>query len=92
MGQLHPLARELAQNMTTEMVRRLTFHTVWRILKACSGAHFLRRTLREQGHSVKLIVTQFVKPFVKRLPGCRSDCGDGRSLHALRSDQNGWLA
>jgi transposase len=34
-------------------------------MEACSGAHFLGRTLREQGHDVKLIPTQFVKPFVK---------------------------
>ena len=29
------------------------------------GAHFLGRVLREQGHDVKLIPAQFVKPFVK---------------------------
>jgi transposase len=34
-------------------------------LEACSGAHFLGRALREQGHNVKLIPAQFVKPFVK---------------------------
>jgi transposase len=34
-------------------------------LEACSGAHFLGRVLREQGHTVKLIPAQFVKPFVK---------------------------
>jgi transposase len=34
-------------------------------LEACGGAHFLGRTLREQGHDVKLIAAQFVKPFVK---------------------------
>src|SRR6195952_2871046 len=34
-------------------------------IEACSGAHFLDRTLREQGHDVKLIPAQFVKPFVK---------------------------
>src|ERR1700745_3164510 len=34
-------------------------------LEACSGAHFLGRVLREQGHDVKLIPAQFVKPFVK---------------------------
>lgn len=34
-------------------------------MEACSGAHFLGRTLREQGHDVKLIAAQFVKPFVK---------------------------
>ena len=34
-------------------------------LEACSGAHFLGRALREQGHDVKLIPAQFVRPFVK---------------------------
>jgi transposase len=34
-------------------------------MEACSGTHFLGRTLREQGHEVKLIPAQFVKPFVK---------------------------
>jgi transposase len=34
-------------------------------LEACSGAHFLGRALREQGHNIKLIPAQFVKPFVK---------------------------
>ena len=34
-------------------------------LEACSGAHFLGRALREQGHDVRLIAGQFVKPFVK---------------------------
>ena len=34
-------------------------------LEACAGAHFLGRALRKQGHDVKLIPAQFVKPFVK---------------------------
>jgi transposase len=34
-------------------------------MEACGGAHFLGRTLRAQGHEVKLIPAQFVKPFVK---------------------------
>src|SRR6201986_5113177 len=34
-------------------------------LEACPGAHFLGRALRKQGHDVKLIPAQFVKPFVK---------------------------
>jgi transposase len=34
-------------------------------LEACSGAHFLDRALRAQGHDVKLIPAQFMKPFVK---------------------------
>ena len=34
-------------------------------LEACAGAHFLVRELRQQGHDVRLIPAQFVKPFVK---------------------------
>jgi transposase len=34
-------------------------------LEACAGAHFLGRALRKQGHDVRLIPAQFVKPFVK---------------------------
>jgi len=34
-------------------------------LEACSGAHFLGRALSNQGHDVRLIAAQFVKPFVK---------------------------
>jgi transposase len=34
-------------------------------MEACSGAHFLGRALRKQGHDVRLMAVQFVKPFVK---------------------------
>jgi len=34
-------------------------------MEACGGAHFLGRTLREQGHEVRLIPAQYVKPYVK---------------------------
>jgi transposase len=34
-------------------------------IEACSGAHFIGATLREQGHDVRLIPAQFVKPFLK---------------------------
>jgi transposase len=34
-------------------------------MEACSGAHFLGAALRDQGHDVRLIPGQFVKPFVK---------------------------
>ena len=34
-------------------------------LEACSGAHFLGRALRKQGHEVRLIAAQFIEPFVK---------------------------
>jgi transposase len=34
-------------------------------LEACSGAHFIGTALRNQGHEVRLIPAQFVKPFLK---------------------------
>ena len=34
-------------------------------LEACGGAHDWARRFREQGHEVKLMAPQFVKPFVK---------------------------
>jgi transposase len=34
-------------------------------IEACSGAHFVGAALRQQGHDVRLIPAQFVKPFVK---------------------------
>ncbi len=34
-------------------------------MEACGGSHFLGRVLRAQGHEVRLIPPQFVKPFVK---------------------------
>ena len=34
-------------------------------MEACSGAHFLERALREQGHEVRLMPAQYVKPYVQ---------------------------
>ena len=34
-------------------------------IEACSGAHFIGTALRDQGHQVRLIPAQFVKPFRK---------------------------
>src|SRR5215468_10982446 len=34
-------------------------------MEACSGSHFLGRALRDQGHDVRLIPAQYVKPYVK---------------------------
>src|ERR1700721_2104306 len=35
-------------------------------MEACGGSHFLGRALREQGHEVRLIPAQYVKPYVTR--------------------------
>jgi len=34
-------------------------------MEACSGAHFIAAAIRSQGHEVRLIPAQFVKPFLK---------------------------
>jgi transposase len=53
-------------------------------MEACSGSHFLGRALREQGHDVKLIPAQFVKPFVK---SNKNDFIDARAV-VLRSKRD----
>jgi len=62
-------------------------------LEACSGAHFLGRALRAQGHDVKLIPGSVRKALCEveqeRLHRCRGDCRSSRSSqHALRPDQD----
>jgi transposase len=34
-------------------------------IEACPGAHFLARVLLKQGHHVKLMPAEYVRPFVK---------------------------
>jgi transposase len=34
-------------------------------MESCSGAHFLGRALRDQGHEVRLMPAQYVKPYVQ---------------------------
>src|ERR1700694_4388368 len=34
-------------------------------MEACAGAHFIGAALRDQGHEVRIIPAQFVKPYVK---------------------------
>jgi transposase len=55
--------------------KRLTRHTLMPFIaqlppvvigiEACGGAHYWARRFRAQGHAVKLMAPQFVKPFVK---------------------------
>jgi hypothetical protein len=34
-------------------------------MESCSGSHFLGRALRDQGHEVRLMPAQYVKPYVQ---------------------------
>ena len=62
-------------------------------MEACGGAHFLGRALREQGHEVRLMPAQYVKPYVKtNKSDFIDDRGDCRSCNpphdALCADQD----
>jgi len=46
-------------------------------MEACGGAHCLARVIREQGHQVRLIPGQFVKPF------CKSNKNDYMDAEAI---------
>ena len=46
-------------------------------MEACVGAHWLARPLTRLGHEVKLISTQFVKPFVQ---GHKNDFADAQAI------------
>ncbi len=46
-------------------------------MEACGGAHHWARSLESQGHTVKLIAPQYVKPFVK---GNKNDYNDAEAI------------
>src|SRR6266480_1797519 len=52
-----------AQATITEFTANLRVELIG--MEACGGSHFLGRALREQGHEVRLIPAQYVKPYVK---------------------------
>jgi transposase len=54
-------------------------------IEACSGAHFIGARLRDQGHQVRLIPAQFVKPFVK---SNKNDFIDAEAIAEAVSRQN----
>lgn len=46
-------------------------------MEACASAHYWGRELEKQGHTVKLIPPQFVKPYLK---GNKNDYNDARAI------------
>src|SRR4029077_3068230 len=54
-------------------------------LEACAGAHFLGTALREQGHQVRLIPAQFVKPYRK---SNKNDFIDAQAIAEAVTKQN----
>jgi transposase len=49
-------------------------------MEAIQGAHYWARVIRSFGDQVRLIVTQFVKPYVK---GQKNDPGDAAAIAKL---------
>jgi len=54
-------------------------------LEACAGAHFMGAALREQGHEVRLIPAQFVKPYRK---SNKNDFIDAESIAEAVTKEN----
>jgi transposase len=54
-------------------------------LEACAGSHFLGRVLNQQGHQVRLIPAQFVKPYRK---SNKSDYLDAEAIAEAVSKEN----
>ena len=54
-------------------------------MEACSGAHFVGAALREQGHDVRLIPAQFVKPYRK---SNKNDFLDAEAIAEAVTKQN----
>ncbi len=54
-------------------------------MEACSGAHFVGTALREQGHDVRLIPAQFVKPYRK---SNKNDFLDAEAIAEAVTKQN----
>lgn len=63
-------------------------------MEPCAGAHYWARKLQGQGHSVKLMAPQFVKPYVKSnktdVADAEAICEDGYpSQYAFCANQAG---
>ena len=54
-------------------------------LEACAGSHFIGAVLREQGHQVRLIPAQFVKPYRK---SNKNDFIDAEAIAEAVTKQN----
>ena len=52
-------------------------------MEACAGAHHWARQLMQRGYPVKIIPSQFVKPFIK---SNKNDANDAQALHRIREE------
>ena len=47
------------------------------VMEACGSAHYWARDMAKCGHEVKLIASQYVRPFVKRQ---KNDAADAEAI------------
>src|SRR5258707_6322206 len=57
------VCKKLSRSQLLRFTANLQVHLIG--MEACGGSHFLGKALQEQGHEVRLIPPQYVKPFVK---------------------------
>ncbi|HHX7304721.1 TPA: hypothetical protein ACVHUD_003639 [Legionella anisa] len=57
------LKKRIERTSLTEYVANLPQCTI--VMESCGGSNYWARVFQKQGHIVKLISPQFVKPFVK---------------------------
>lgn len=55
--------RKCSRTQLLHYTANLSLHIIG--MEACCGSHFLARELQKQGHEVRLMPAQYVKPFVK---------------------------
>ncbi len=69
------LRRQLRRNQFLSFFSKLSPCLIG--MEACGGAHHWARELQKQGHTVKLIAPQFVKPYVK---SNKNDANDAEAI------------
>lgn len=69
------LKKRLGRNELKEYVGNLTPCTI--VMESCGGANYWARVFKRNGHTVKLISPQFVKPFVKTN---KNDANDAEAI------------
>ena len=67
--------KKLTRKQLLEYFATLPAHLIG--IEACSAAHYWARELRKQGHEVRLIAPQFVKPYVR---GNKHDFNDAAAI------------
>src|SRR5688572_23116619 len=69
------LRKRLSRGKLPEYVANLPACTIG--IEACAGAHHWARLFEQNGHIVKMMAPQFVKPYVR---SNKNDCNDARGI------------